>query len=170
MQQHYIISYIGVDRPGLVDQISQIIHEIGGSWQSSRSANLSGMFSGMVHVSLDQSNEASLSEAVSDLQSESMQISVTPVNAIGSSPEALLEVKVVGADRKGIVREVSSILSSLGINLEALETQVAPAPMSGEPTFSAIAEVSIPKNLDIDRLRDALEQLSDDLIVEIRKI
>lgn len=170
MQQHYIISYIGVDRPGLVDQISQIIHEVGGSWQSSRSANLAGMFSGMVHVSMDQSNEASLSEALSKLKSDSLQISVTPVNAIGSPPGGLLEVKVVGADRKGIVREVSSKLSSLGINLEVLETQVSPAPMSGNPMFSAVAQVSIPQDLNIDLLRDALEQLSDDLIVEIKKI
>lgn len=170
MQQHYIISYIGIDRPGLVDQISKIIHEVGGSWQSSRSANLAGMFSGMVHVSMDQSNEGSLSEALSKLKPDSLQISVTPVKAIEGAPKALLEVKVAGADRKGIIREVSSRLSSLGINLEELETQVSPAPMSGETMFSAIAQVSIPQDLNIDHLRDALEQLSDDLIVEIKKI
>jgi glycine cleavage system regulatory protein len=99
-----------------------------------------------------------------------LQISVTPVKAIEGAPKALLEVKVAGADRKGILREVSSRLSSLGINLEELETQVSPAPMSGETMFSAIAQVSIPQDLNIDHLRDALEQLSDDLIVEIKKI
>lgn len=170
MQQQYIISYVGVDRPGLVDQISRIIHQVQGSWQSSRSVNLAGMFSGMVQISLPTSEEQNLKDSLHKLESESLQISLIPILAQGKANESLLEVRVMGADRTGIVKEFSSILSGLGANLEELETDIGPAPMSGELTFTAIARVSIPENLDIDRIREALEDLSDDLIVELNTI
>ena len=170
VQQHYIISYIGVDRPGLVDQISNIIQSVGGSWQSSRSANLAGMFSGMVHVSLEQESHKKLALGIEQLQSEALQITVHPISKLSSAPSSPIQVKAVGADRIGIVSELSSILSSLGANLEELETEVYPAPMSGEPTFSALARISIPSELDPDQIKSALEELSDDLMVELSSI
>ena len=170
VQQHYIISYIGVDRPGLVDQISKIIHSVGGSWQSSRSANLAGMFSGMVHVSIEQESQKELTRGIEQLQSGGLEIRVHPIGELSAAASSLFEVKAVGADRTGIVSELSSLLSSLNVNLEELETEVYPAPMSGEPTFSALARISIPKELDPEEIKDALEELSDDLMVELSKI
>lgn len=170
MQHQYIISYVGVDRPGLVDQISHIIHQAGGSWQSSRSVNLAGMFSGMVQVAFDDSQNTALEASLKQLQSDSLQISLIPINSIASQSARLLEVRVMGSDRTGIVQEVSSALLKLGINLEELETDVSPAPMSGEPSFTAVARVSLPEDLNIDRIRESLEGLSDDLIVELAKL
>ena len=42
--------------------------------------------------------------------------------------------------------------------------------MSGELTFSAIARVSMPEGLSTDTVQNALEQLSDDLMVELTPI
>jgi len=39
--------------------------------------------------------------------------------------------------------------------------------MSGDVLFKAIANLTLPRNLDIDVLREDLEKLTDDLIVEI---
>lgn len=170
MQHQYIISYISVDRPGLVDQISQIIHQAGGSWLSSRSANLSGMFSGMVQVALNDDNAAELENQLVKIESDSLKISLTLIKSQVARSNSHLEIRVTGSDRTGIVQEFSSALSSLGVNVEELETDVLPAPMSGEPMFTALAEVSLPESLNIDRIRESLEGLSDDLIVEIAKI
>ena len=170
MQHQYIISYIGVDRPGLVDQISQIIHQAGGSWLSSHSANLSGMFSGMVQVALSENNAEELKDSLAKIESDSLQISVTRIEGQVATSNSHLEIRVMGADRTGIVQEFSSALSNLGVNLEELETDVSPAPMSSEMSFTAVAKVSLPESLNIDRIRESLESLSDDLIVEISKI
>lgn len=170
MQHQYIISYVGVDRPGLVDQISKIVHQAGGSWQSSRSVNLAGMFSGMVQVVFDANQSSGLENTLKQLQSDSLQISLIPIKSEATRGGLLLEIRVMGSDRTGIVQELSSALSNLGVNLEELETDVAPAPMSGELTFTAIAKVSLPEDLNIDLIRQSLEDLSDDLIVEIAKL
>lgn len=170
MQHQYIISYIGVDRPGLVDQISQIIHQAGGSWLSSRSANLSGMFSGMVQVALSESDAAGLEKALAEVEADALKISLTRIEGQVAKTNSHLEIRVTGSDRTGIVKEFSSALSGLGVNVEELETDVSPAPMSSEQMFTAVAEVSLPESLNIDRIRESLEGLSDDLIVEISKI
>ena len=170
MQQHYIISYIGADRPGLVDKISKLIQSVGGSWQSGRSANLAGMFSGMVHIDIPAENAAKLSDEVANLQTPDLQVSLHPIKDLSSPNDSIVEIKVIGSDRKGIVSELSGILSNLSINLEELATEVSPAPMSGELTFSAIARVSMPEGLSTDTVQNALEQLSDDLMVELTPI
>ena len=170
VQQHYIISYIGVDRPGLVDQISKIIHSVGGSWQSSRSANLAGMFSGMVQVTIEQQSQKELIRGIEQLQSEGLEIGVHPLSEPTEAARSLFEVKAVGADRTGIVSELSSVLAGLNVNLEELETEVSPAPMSGGTTFSALARISIPNELDPEQIKEALEELSDDLMVELSDI
>jgi glycine cleavage system regulatory protein len=40
--------------------------------------------------------------------------------------------------------------------------------MSGDFLFKAIANVTLPKDLEIDALKEGLESLADDLVVEIR--
>jgi len=79
----------------------------------------------------------------------------------------LIELTLVGNDRPGIIREISGALNTLSVNFEQLTTECTPAPMSGDVLFKAIANLTLPRNLDIDVLREDLEKLTDDLIVEI---
>src|SRR5215218_3993399 len=47
---HAILTAIGADRPGLVDEVSQFIFERGGNIEDSRMVNLRGQFAMMVLV------------------------------------------------------------------------------------------------------------------------
>ena len=76
-------------------------------------------------------------------------------------------MSLVGNDRPGIVRDITRLLSELGINLESLKTDVPPAPMGSEPLFHAEALLALPAGLALDRLQDQLEALADDLMVEL---
>ena len=71
-------------------------------------------------------------------------------------------------DRAGIVHEVSRVLASHGVNVESLETECVPAPMSADMLFKAEAHLGVYPQTDLDALRDALENLTDDLMVELR--
>ncbi|MGB0446375.1 MAG: glycine cleavage system protein R, partial [Pseudomonadales bacterium] len=66
-----------------------------------------------------------------------------------------------------IVHEVASACSDLGANLISLETDVVSGSMSGEAMFIASAELQLPAQLDPEDVREALEQLSDDLMVDL---
>ena len=79
-----------------------------------------------------------------------------------------MEFELVGLDRPGIVREISQLLASNGVNVEDLVTNRASAPMSGEMLFEARAHVRVPSTTDVARLRADLERLASDLMVEVK--
>jgi glycine cleavage system regulatory protein len=88
-----------------------------------------------------------------------------PHGVAAEGPLSVLEI--VGQDRPGIVRQISHALASFGVNVEELHTECASAAMSGETLFKARARLSIPKSCDVTRLRETLEKIAADLIVEI---
>jgi glycine cleavage system regulatory protein len=65
------------------------------------------------------------------------------------------------------VREISHALASFGVNVEELHTECASAAMSGETLFKASARLSIPESCDAAQVRQRLERIAADLIVEI---
>jgi glycine cleavage system regulatory protein len=73
----------------------------------------------------------------------------------------------MGQDRPGIVRQISQALARYQVNVEDLQTECASAAMSGETLFKAVARLSIPDTCDIAQLRQELEKIASDLIVEI---
>jgi glycine cleavage system regulatory protein len=82
-----------------------------------------------------------------------------------SARQSVLEI--VGQDRPGIVREITHALAGFGVNVEELETECASAAMSGETLFKARARLSIPESCDTTQVRQQLERIAADLIVEI---
>src|SRR5207237_331223 len=79
-----------------------------------------------------------------------------------------MEVELLGLDRPGLVREISRLLASRRINVEELATDIFSAPMTGEAMFRAKARVGVPSEVDAEELRQSLERLARDLMVEIR--
>lgn len=65
------------------------------------------------------------------------------------------------------MRDITRLLAEHGVNLESLSTEVRPAPMSSEPLFHADALLAVPLTLSLDTLRERLEDLADDLMVEL---
>jgi glycine cleavage system regulatory protein len=82
--------------------------------------------------------------------------------------ERSMDLELVGLDRPGIVREISQLLASSGVNVEELVTNRTSAPMSGEMLFEARAHVRVPAGIDLPSLRAALERLASDLVVEVK--
>src|SRR5207253_10648126 len=78
-----------------------------------------------------------------------------------------LRLEIVGQDRPGIVREISRALAAHNVNVEELHTECSSAAMSGESLFKAQARISIPQSCDATRLRQRLETIAEDLIVDI---
>ena len=74
---------------------------------------------------------------------------------------------MTGADRAGIIRDVSRVLAERGVNVEELESEVSSAPMSGEPLFTARARLRVPPGLALADLRGSLEALAGELMVDL---
>ena len=167
MQTFLVLTVIGEDRPGLVEAIAQVIMDNSGNWLESSMSQLAGKFAGILRVSVKNEKADSLVSALNNL-SQNLKVVIERVDVEQENlASQLIELTLVGNDRPGIIREISGALNTLSVNFEQLTTECTPAPMSGDVLFKAIANLTLPKNLDIDVLREDLEKLTDDLIVEI---
>jgi glycine cleavage system regulatory protein len=166
-----VLTAIGDDRPGLVDAIAEVAASHGASWDRSHMAQLAGKFAGIVELTVPESSAAGLVEALGALGrrgvlSLTVERSDRADTAVeGAGPTWALHL--VGHDRPGILHEVSQALAVLGVSIEELETDVTSAPMSAEKLFSADALIRVPTDVDPARLREVLERLANELMVDL---
>jgi glycine cleavage system regulatory protein len=168
MQGTLVMTVIGPDRTGLVDSIAGLVTEHGGNWLESRMSRLGGHFAGILRMEVPVAKEPSLVAALQKLESRGLTVVVhRDEPKAPPSTERLRVLEIVGQDRPGIVREISHALAKFGVNVEELETECASAAMSGETLFKARATLSIPESCDAGQIRQQLEKIAEDLIVEI---
>jgi glycine cleavage system regulatory protein len=87
--------------------------------------------------------------------------------APGAGPTEAASLELMGQDRPGIVRKLTQALASRGVNVEELHTECVSAPMSGEPLFKARARLQVPADFSIDDLRQELERIAADMMVDV---
>ena len=168
MQRALVMTIIGKDRPGLIESVAAIVAEHGGNWLESRMSRLGGQFAGILRVEAPSESEASLESALKELEGRGLTVVVQPDQPpLASEAAELSSLDIIGHDRPGIVRQISRTLAQHGVNVEELETECASAPMSGEALFKAHARLSIPRTCNTAVLREDLEKIAADLIVEI---
>lgn len=173
MQTSYIVSFIGDDRLGLVEQLSSVIEKNQGNWHESRLSQLGGKFAGLILVSLPVDGGPSLEADLNGLAASGISVRVTALGQSttgrGTVPEAGREITltVIGPDRRGIVREISRALVQHQINVLEMDSEVRSAPMSAEVIFSAHIDAWIPEATNIDDLWDTLDEIADQMTLEI---
>jgi glycine cleavage system regulatory protein len=161
------MTVIGNDRPGLVDSVATIVAEHGGNWLESRMSRLGGQFAGIVRVEAPAEKAQQLTDALKALHVRGLAIVVHSDQQQSGPARRTNILEIVGQDRPGIVRQISHTLAESGVNVEELHTECASAAMSGETLFKARAVLSIPESCDVSKLRQQLERIAADLIVEI---
>lgn len=116
-----------------------------------------------------------MAEAHADLIAALQQLEHQGIRVVfarsGEAPERswqMIQLQLVGNDRPGIVRDITRLLAGHGINLESLDTDVLPAPMTNELLFHADARLAVPTELSLEALQQHLETLADDLMVELK--
>jgi glycine cleavage system regulatory protein len=164
----FVLTVISPDRTGLVESIARIVADHGGNWLESRMCRLGGEFAGILRVEIPAEKKAALLEALQKLQTNGLQIVVRadePAATPSSGRQTKLEI--VGADRPGIVREITSALARAGVNVEEFFSEVVSAPMSGETLFKAVARLRLPAGCDQAALKRELEKIAADLLVDV---
>lgn len=167
-----VLTVIGDDRPGLVEELAAVIDRSGGSWSQSSMAHLASKFAGIVEVDVPDASADELAEALGRFDSSELQVGVHRAGeAIEevAAPEStvIIELELVGQDRPGIVHEVARVLARAGVSIDELMTATSSAPMSGETLFEASALLTAPLGIDRAALAAALEAVADELMVDI---
>lgn len=167
MRTSLVLTVIGPDRPGIVEQLSDQVLAVGGNWEESRMSRLAGKFAGLLRVSVDAAHADRLADGLRDLAADNLIVVVERSGDVDVSGSRALSLEIVGTDRPGIVRDISHVLARHGVNIEELETEVASAAMSGEPIFHARAHIRLPTSTNIDEIRAVLEAMADHLMVDL---
>ena len=105
--------------------------------------------------------------ALEKLEKEGIHLVVE--GAADPEPEAgeVLILDFIGPDHPGILHEISHCLAEYRVSVETIRTELEPAPMGGGQLFHATGRVRMPADLAEDDLRNALESLAGDLMVDI---
>ena len=169
MARALVLTVIGKDRPGLVETLADVIAQYEGNWDESRMARLAGHFAGVVQIHLPESQAVDFIAALPTLADQGLSVSVVDSDwsLANVDHHNSLRLELVGQDRPGIVREISSKLAALGVSMQDLRTVVESAPMSGERLFRAEAELAPSAQTDSQQIRAILERLADEMMIDI---
>lgn len=168
METPLVLTVISADRPGVVDALSGVVAKNGGNWLESRMCKLGGQFAGILKVGVTDELKASLLADLEALKAKGLNISVEATEfGLVESTDEVVELEIVGQDRPGIVNQISSAFAKHEVNVEELSTERRSAPMSGEHLFEATARVRIPSSCDLADLREDLEKVAADLMVDV---
>ena len=171
MRTNIVLTLTGKDRVGLVEEVTQILLDLGGNVETSRMARLGGEFAILMLVSVPTEQLANLENDVHLLVAQGYK--ATTVQTEQTYAEAYpgwrpYQIEVEGADHEGIVYQIAHSLSRRGISIEAMETSTQPAPISGSPLFMMTAVVVVPPNLASEDWETELEETGHHLNVGIK--
>jgi len=161
-----VATVIGPDRPGIVEQLSQLALNHQANWLGSSMSELAGQFAGILQLAVPDERFEPLTRALMELDNLHVSLAEGDVN-ISPPPARQLQLSITGNDRPGIVRQVSRQVRALEANILKLSTRCQSAPNWGVPLFVAELTVALPAGVDEDDLKTALEQIADDLVVDL---
>lgn len=165
--KNVVITFVGKDKSGLVDQLAQVVIDHRGNWLGSSMSHLAGQFAGIVQIELPELELAKFSLRLGQLDDLSIVIQEGHTTSGDLEPQDLLSISIVGNDRQGIIQEVTKALHSVDANIEQLGSQLESAPNTGQLLFRANVTVLLPEHSSIDELTSAIENLGDDVMVDV---
>lgn len=170
-----VLTAIGDDREGLVSALAEQVDLHGGNWLESGLSHLAGKFAGVVLIEVPEDRVQELTDALGDLhRAVGLRVDVTEAK-LSSADDApgdpahtqILHLHLVGQDRTGMVREVTSALAVQHASIEDLRTWTSDAPQGGGVLFEAEALVRLPEGRDPAEVREALERIAAELMVDL---
>jgi glycine cleavage system transcriptional repressor len=170
MQRNFVLTLTGPDRIGIVERVTGLVLKRGGNVETSRMARLGGEFAVLMLVSISPEQLSGLDEDLKALTDQGYKVTTTRAEKVHAEAQPgwlMYRIEVHGADHEGIIHEVARYLSERGINIESVESETTPAPISGVPLFDMTAEVAVPQGLSGGDWQDGLEGLGSRLNLEI---
>ena len=162
-----VLTAVGDDREGLVSALSRAVESHGGNWLDSQLARLAGKFAGIVLVDIPAENTPAFTDAAAGLlDAIGWKVEVTPAGTGGAEGHEVL-VHLVGLDRPGMVHSVTAALAEQHVTIRSFRSWTQNSPQGGGLLFEAEAVVSLPSVVDLGVVREALEPIADELMVDL---
>ena len=172
MEQKFIMTAFGKDRPGIVAEISEIIFENHCSLEDSNMGRLADEFTLILLLSgQGEDLQDRLSRDCKRLEREKdIYVFIRPLDfhhteVVNENGTHTIEVE--GVDQAGIVYKVSKLLAQEKINIETLRSKKKFSPNSGTAMYSMSINAKVPQQSKIETIEDSLDELANELNVDI---
>lgn len=170
MDSVLILTISGIDEVGLVERLADVVAAHGGNWEHCRMAHLAGRFAGLLQVRVSAGDQQELEMALRTIKGLDVMIAAGHAETLAASlasPGNGFTLELTGGDHPGIVRDVFKSLARFSVNVEELNTSTEPAPDSGVMLFRAQARLSYTGGTDLGQLREELQAIAADVMVDL---
>jgi len=168
MDKYLVLSAIGSDRPGIVNELSELILECGCNIENSRMTVLGGEFAIILLVSGQWNTITKLEDGIAKLEATLNLKVITKRTAPQphTQNELPYAVEAICVDQKGILHELASFFSARTINIQDITTSHYNAPHTGTAMFSLQMIIDVPEKVKISRLREEFLEYADKLNID----
>lgn len=157
--QWHMLTLIGEDKPGIVAAITRALFDLGLNLGETSMLRLGGNFTVMMMVSGDR-DAAFLEDNLKPvIEAQGMRLHVDAIHAqLHQHVLPNIQVTVSGADRTGIVAQVTGALARAGFNILDLESDVAGT--AERPVY--IMQIAGVADVPVEVIEQALEPLRNE--------
>ncbi|MGP0630732.1 glycine cleavage system protein R [Nitrospina sp. 32_T5] len=169
MENWFMLSMVGKDRPGIVARLSASLCRAGCNLGESSMAALSDNFTimMMVHWEGTQDELIGVVQPIGDNLGLTFNIHPVP-GKLEHHRQPDIRVSIYAEDRKGIVEDVTTALADAGLNILHLDSNFDEEPGSPKPTFYLHIEGTLSKG--IEPVEKALDTLCEEKRMNIQLI
>ncbi len=164
---HAVLTVLGGDRPGLVDEVSAFVLDCGGNLEDSRMVNLRGQFAIMMLVAGSEKVMVRLRDKLGTLRREGgvhAELTETDVDQPRTAGTTIpYRLTTTAMDHPGLMQSIAHLLRAMNVNIESADTTLRCAPVTGTPLFEMEFVLSVSTETSVAELREAVGRVADEL-------
>lgn len=163
MTQLIVLSVIGTDRTGIVQEISKVILDCGGNIEESRMTALGAEFAMLMLISGNWHTLTKLESGLDKLtEGGSLTINLKKTGQPARRPDCMpYAVDVVCLDHPGVVYGLAEFFAARNIEIAELATRQYAAAHTGAPMFAVQMNINVPGSINLSQLRDEFMEHCD---------
>ena len=163
MTQLIVLSVIGTDRAGIVQEISKVILDCGGNIEESRMTALGAEFAMLLLISGNWHTLTKLESGLDQLTEDgSLTINLTKTGQPTGRKDCMpYAVDVVCLDQPGVVFGRADFFAAREIEIADLATRRYAAAHTGAPMFAVQISINVPGSVNLSQLRDEFMEFCD---------
>ncbi len=156
----------GIDRPGIISDITNEINLLNGNIETSKMIKLESIFNILMLVQIKEKKIISLKEKLNKISNLSIEFNNTEES--DNQFEKMFFFRLKGADNEGIIHIFTNYFYKNKINILDLESEISNAPVTGQALFFLKSRILVPNNLNYSDIKNDLIDLSNKHNVAIK--
>jgi len=159
-----MVTVSGSNRHELVRILSEKTHALGGKWIISKINHIDDYFSGLIKIEIGSDQVQRLG---ADFKVLGLNVEVVVLDSAIVKTLTHLDLNIDARDRPGLVHDISEVLAEHNISVENMEChRLGVADISGT-VFTSNFKIAVNDKFSKEELINALQNISEDLVVEI---